>query len=399
MERKKITVKELAQKLGVSISTVSKALNDSYEISDKTKKKVRRLAEKYNYKPNRLAVNLKAGSTRTIGVILPSILSNFFTAVLYGIEQVTNEADYSIITCFSNESFDREVTYVDILSNGAIDGLIVAIAEETQIKKDFSHFESCIEEGNPVVMFDRVTKSIECDKVVVDDFNDARMATQHLLDCGCRNLALVSAIDFLSVGKDRVKGFVSRLEEVQGSVDQGRIVRCGVSELEDHVDRILDDLPVDGFFAVDEDASLAIRVATAGASVLVMGGAARDTEARLLVQPLDLASEVVIAVDQVGPGTCGVEWLEAVRPRTVVVSTSGTWGYFSNTLQELATITTGFWEDLPGQAGTSISAAKSAHGRWELVDGTAFFVVYGEICITNSGEQPTENLAIRDVIQ
>ena len=258
MEKKKITVKELAQKLGVSISTVSKALNDSYEISDKTKKKVRRLAEKYNYKPNRLAVNLKSGSTRTIGVILPSILSNFFTAVLYGIEQVTNEADYSIITCFSNESFKREVTYVDILSNGSIDGLIVAIAEETQIKKDFSHFENCIEEGNPIVMFDRVTKEIECDKVVVDDFNDARMATQHLLDCGCQNLALVSAIDFLSVGKDRVKGFVSKLEEVRGPVDQDRIIRCSVPELEEHVDRMLDGGRVDGFFAVDEDASLAI---------------------------------------------------------------------------------------------------------------------------------------------
>ena len=258
MEKKKITVKELAQKLGVSISTVSKALNDSYEISEKTKKKVRRLAEKYNYKPNRLAVNLKSGNTRTIGVILPSILSNFFTTVLYGIEQVTNEAGYSIIACFSNESFDREVTYVDILSNGAIDGLIVAIAEETQIKKDYSHFENCIEEGNPVVMFDRVTKAVECDKVVVDDFNDARMATQHLLDCGCQSVALVSSIDFLSVGKDRVKGFVSKLEEVQGQVKQDRIIRCSVEDLDKCVDRILANDSVDGFFAVDEDASLAI---------------------------------------------------------------------------------------------------------------------------------------------
>jgi len=262
MERKKITVKELAKKLGVSISTVSKALNDSYEISDKTKKRVRRLAEKYNYKPNRLAVNLKSGNTRTIGVILPSILSNFFTAVLYGIEQVTNESDYSIITCFSNESFKREVTYVDILSNGAIDGLIVAIAEETQIKKDFAHFENCIKEGNPVVMFDRVTKAIDCDKVVVDDFNDARMAAQHLLDCGCENIALVSAIDFLSVGKDRVKGFVSKVEEARGHVDHEMIIRCGTDELEERVMRILENRSVDGFFAADEDASLAIcRVA------------------------------------------------------------------------------------------------------------------------------------------
>lgn len=258
MEKKKITVKELAQRLGVSISTVSKALNDSYEISDKTKKRVRRMAEKLNYKPNRLAVNLKSGNTRTIGVLLPSILSNFFTAVLYGIEQVTNDSEYSIITCFSNESFDREVTYVDILSNGSIDGLIVAIAEETQIKKDFAHFENCIEEGNPIVMFDRVTAAIECDKVVVDDFNDARMATQHLLDCGCQNVALVSAIDFLSVGKDRVKGFSSKVTEQRRELNQEFIIRCNLEELESKVEYLLKNTSVDGFFAVDEDASLAI---------------------------------------------------------------------------------------------------------------------------------------------
>ncbi len=258
MEKKKITVKELAKKLGVSISTVSKALNDSYEISDKTKKRVRRLAEKYNYKPNRMAVNLKSGNTRTIGVILPSILSNFFTAVLYGIEQVTNEADYSIITCFSNESFKREVTYVDILSNGSIDGLIVAIAEETQIKKDFAHFENCIEEGNPIVMFDRVTKSIDCDKVVVDDYNDARMATQHLLDCGCKSLSMVSAIDFLSVGKGRARGFASKVEEAFGEVDSETLIRCSAHELEERIERVLDTRHIDGFFAADEDASMAI---------------------------------------------------------------------------------------------------------------------------------------------
>lgn len=258
MDRKKITVKELAQKLGVSISTVSKALNDSYEISEKTKERVQRLAAKYNYKPNRLAVNLKSGSTRTIGVILPSILSNFFTAVLYGIEQVTNEENYNIITCFSNESFEKEVTNMEILSNGIIDGLIVAIAEETQIKRDYSHFKNCIDEGTPVVLFDRVTRAIECDKVVVDDFNDARMATDHLIQCGRERIALVSAIDFLSVGKNRVKGFVSSIEEQFGKVEEEMLVRCSPEELEGCIEAVITKKRPDGFFAVDEDAALAI---------------------------------------------------------------------------------------------------------------------------------------------
>ena len=258
MDNKKITVKELAQKLGVSISTVSKALNDSHEISDKTKKRVQRFANKYNYKPNRLAVNLKSGNTKTVGVILPSILSNFFTAVLCGIEQVTNEQNYNIITCFSDESYEREMTNIDILSNGIIDGLIVAIAEETQIKRDYNHFRNCIRSGNPVVMFDRVTSAINCDKVVVDDYNDAFLATQHLVECGCENPALVSAIDFLSVGKDRVKGFVAAFEEHLGEVPEDALIRCTVAELEKNIEALLTQREVDGFFAADEDASLAI---------------------------------------------------------------------------------------------------------------------------------------------
>ena len=254
-----MTVKELAKKLGVSISTVSKALNDSYEISEPTKVRVRKLAERYNYKPNRLAVNLKSGKTRTIGIILPSILNNFFTTVLCGIEKVTNERNYNIITCISNESFEKEVTNTEILSNGIIDGLIVAIAEETQIKKDFKHFEACIKEGHPVVMFDRITSEIECDKVVVDDLNDAYLATSHLIGMNCKKPALVSAIDFLGVGQLRVKGFKKAVNEKFGSVDDELILRTSVEDLEERVNTLLTRHHPDGIFAVDEDASLAIQ--------------------------------------------------------------------------------------------------------------------------------------------
>lgn len=258
MQKKKITVKELAQKLGVSVSTVSKALNDSYEISDKTKKRVQKLARKYNYKPNRLAVNLKAGNTRTVGVILPA-LSNFFTTVLSGIEKVTNEENYSLITCISNESHAKEVTNTEVLSRGSIDGLIIALAEETQVKRDFSHLEECIGNGNPVVMFDRVTRAVDCDKVVVDDYNDAYLATRHLIEKGCKRPALVSSIDFLSVGKLRVKGFVSAVEEFIGESSDALLIRGSEEELEEKILRLLKDNQVDGFFGVDEDSSLAIK--------------------------------------------------------------------------------------------------------------------------------------------
>lgn len=258
MDNKKITVKELAMELGVSISTVSKALNDSYEISDVTKQRIKKLARKYNYKPNRLAVNLKSGKTRTIGVILPSIRSHFFTAVLYGIEQVTNKNDFSIITCISNESHENEVTNTEILSNGITDGLIVAIAEETQINRRYTHFDDCIKEGNPVVMFDRVTKSINCDKVVVDDFNDAYMATKHLVDLGCKKLALVSTIEFLGVGKTRVKGFKKAVEDLLDDQQPEIVLNTRVKKLETQIEDMLDQHKIDGVLAVDEDSALAI---------------------------------------------------------------------------------------------------------------------------------------------
>ena len=190
-----VTLKQLSKELNVSISTVSKALNDSHEIGKDTIKRVKELANYYNYKPNKIAVNLKSGKTKTIGVIIPSILNNFFAQVLFGIEKVAAKEGFDIITCISNESFKKEVSNVQVLSNGSIDGFIVAIAEQTQIKKDFKHFNQAIQQGTPIVMFDRVTDAINCDKVVVDDFEAAYQATKHLIDLKCKNLAIVSTID------------------------------------------------------------------------------------------------------------------------------------------------------------------------------------------------------------
>jgi len=258
MGKGKITVKELASILGVSISTVSKSLSDSYEISEKTKLRVRKLAKKYNYKPNRIAVNLKSGKTRTIGVVLPSILNNFFTRVLYGIERIASQENYNIITCISYESYEKEVSNMQILSNGSIDGLIVALAEGSQIKGDFDHFKESIEEGNPVVMFDRVTDLVDCDKVVVDDYNNAFFATKHLIDIGCKRIALISTIDFLGVGQLRVDGFKKAIMESFRELDQDLIITTNTENLEYELEKLLANKKIDGVFAIDEDSALAV---------------------------------------------------------------------------------------------------------------------------------------------
>jgi len=257
MEGKRVTVKDLAKILGVSISTVSKALNNSYEISEATKLKIQKVAKQYNYSPNKLASSLKSGKTKTIGVILPSIRNKFFARVLYGLEKMATKKGYNIITCISNESHQKEVTNIEVLSNGSIDGFIVAIAEETQKKNDFAHFNKAIEQGKPIVMFDRVTDTIDCDKVVIDDFEASYKATKHLIQSNCKNVAVVSIIDHLDIGKLRIDGYAKAIKESFGKINDQLIVISDNANLEKKIVNLLENNKVDGIFAVEENAALA----------------------------------------------------------------------------------------------------------------------------------------------
>src|SRR5690606_21256662 len=162
--KKKITLKQIARELDVSISTVSKALRDSVEISEDTRQKVQAFAKLYNYKPNNIALSLKNRKTKTIGIIIPEIIHHFFATVISGIEQVANENGYSVLICLSDESFDKEVLNMEMLANGSIDGFIMSLSKETQFKADFHHITEVINQGMSVVMFDRVANDILCDK-------------------------------------------------------------------------------------------------------------------------------------------------------------------------------------------------------------------------------------------
>jgi len=204
--RKKVTLKQLAKELNLSISTVSKSLKNDPEISEKTINRVNELASFYNYKPNALAVSLKSNKTKTIGIILPEILNNFFAKVLYGIEQEASAAGYKIVTCITNESYEKEVSYVEMLNYSSVDGFITALSQETQITNRLSHYQMLRRDHVPIVMFDRVSEEIECDKVVVDDRIASKNAVQYLIDTGCRKIAVITTISHLSVGKLRQKG-------------------------------------------------------------------------------------------------------------------------------------------------------------------------------------------------
>ncbi len=208
------TLKELAALLNISVSTVSKALNNSHEISDKTRERVKELAAELNYKPNRIAQQLKTNKTRTIGVILPTVTNPFFAEVLHGIEMAATNNDYDIIVCLSNETMHKEERSLELLSSGSVDGFIIAVARESQVKKQTQHIQTILDSDIPVLMFDRVVSDIKCDKVIVDDFKSVYEATEYLIEKEQRkNILLVSNIEELSVGKLRTKGYSKALED------------------------------------------------------------------------------------------------------------------------------------------------------------------------------------------
>ena len=248
-----ITLKELAEKLNVSISTVSKALNNSSEISDKTIERVKALAEMYNYKPNKVAVSLKNSKTKTIGVIIPNILNHFFAKVLYGIERESAKLGYSIITCISNESYEKEENSMLLLANGSVDGFIMAISEETQIENKTDHFKNIMNQKIPILMFDRVSDNVDCDKVIIDDFKAAYNATNHLIKEGRTKIVLINNIDELSVGKLRAKGCLQAIEDAENYKNKPIEIKIAkIEDLEASVKSVFNDYKdVDGIISID----------------------------------------------------------------------------------------------------------------------------------------------------
>lgn len=254
----KATLKQIAKELNVSVSTVSKALNDSPEISEQTKIKIKEYAKLKNYKPNIIGLNLKNRKTKTIGVIIPDILNSFFAKVFSGIEKVADEKGYNVIMCISNESLEKEAHTLEMLSNGTIDGFILSVSEEAQKQNNYDHFKEIINDGTPIVMFDRIAEGIDCDKVVVDDFDSALDSTQRLIDLGCKNIALLSSIDNLSVGKLRFEGYLKALEKNNIPVNNSLIIRTDSEEdLKEKMESVFGNNKIDGIFALEENDSVA----------------------------------------------------------------------------------------------------------------------------------------------
>lgn len=251
--KKKVTLKQIAKELDVSISTVSKSLKDSSEISEDTRLKVQAFAKLYNYKPNNIALSLKNKKTKTIGVIIPEIVHHFFATVISGVENIANQYGYNVIVCLSDESFDKEVINMEMLANGSIDGFIMSLSKETQQKKDFHHITEVINQGMPVVLFDRITNDVDCDKVIIDDFHASYQAVKTLLNAGLKRIALITTVDYVSVGKLRTDGYIKALTSYGIAIDENLILKIeDIDASESLIENLIKNNEIDAVFAVNE---------------------------------------------------------------------------------------------------------------------------------------------------
>lgn len=203
------TLKDIAKKLKISASTVSRALSNHPDISEETRIKVKTLADKLNYSPNPIAQSLKSNKTTTIGVIVPEIKHDFFSSAISGIEDVAYQSGYTILLSQSNESFEREVVNTNALMRHRVAGVIVSISQNT---KNGDHFKLLLDRNIPLVFFDRACDDVEADKVVIDDEKSAYEAVIHLINRGYKNIAHLAGPKELSVCKNRLQGYLAAIK-------------------------------------------------------------------------------------------------------------------------------------------------------------------------------------------
>lgn len=219
----RINLKTLASALNVSISTVSKALKDSYEIGDATKKRVLAKAAELGYKPNPYASYMRHNKSKTIALIIPEMVNSFFLQVIDGAESVARQNDYHLLIYITHEDAQQEVSIINHLQNGRVDGIIMSISSTI---KDYSHLTECIKNDVPIIFFDRIFHEIETVKITTDDFTGGFTATEHLIINGCKNIAYLSISENLSIDNKRMQGYMEALDKYNIKPDPSNIIRC-----------------------------------------------------------------------------------------------------------------------------------------------------------------------------
>lgn len=226
MSKRHVSLKDLAKQLGVSISTVSRALKNHPDISPEQTAKIQKLAKERNYTPNPLAMGLLRQQTKMIGVIVPDIVTHFYSSIISGIEQVAEQHGYFIVIASSNESLKKEIESVENLLKSRVEGFIVCISQETN---RFEHFERLVKNEIPLVFFDRICESIEVPAVIANGQDATKKITQHFYQNGCRRIAYVSGPEHLNISQNRKVGYLNGLKECGLDYDENLLIHCNLS--------------------------------------------------------------------------------------------------------------------------------------------------------------------------
>ncbi len=250
---KATTLKEIADILGVSITTVSKALKNYPDVSAKTKKAVIELAEELNFTPNSFAVNLRTKESKTIGLIIPEVVHHFFSNIVQGVIEEADKYGYLVIILQSNESLELERKQVGLLFDKRVDGILISLSNDSN---DEFHLKKMITQGIPFVQFDKISKLIPSSKVIINDQKAASMAVQHLIDRGCKKIAHIRGPENPQNAIDRFLGYKKTLEKNGIPYDSKLVYTCqNVTYIEgfEFTKQILNDHPdVDGILAVTD---------------------------------------------------------------------------------------------------------------------------------------------------
>jgi len=248
MSKTNLTI--LAQTLGLSVGTVSKALNDYDDVSEKTKLKVLELAKKLNYKPNSYAISLRNQESKTIGLLVPEIVHHFFSNIIHGAVETAEKFGYVVIILESNESYEFEKKQLQLLLDRNVDGIMMSLADNTV---NYEHIAEIIEDGTPVTLYDKITKSIETHKVLINDEKAAYNATEHLIRTGCKRIAHIRGPLKPQTTIDRLKGYRKALQDHGITYDKSIVFESLNFSFEDGKSiarTIIKDFPdVDGIFA------------------------------------------------------------------------------------------------------------------------------------------------------
>lgn len=260
MAKTQTTIVDIAKELGISPSTVSRALRNHPDISKKTIEKVQKCAEEMNYQPNETALSLRMGRNNTLGIIVPEVVHYFFSSIVQGVTEVASKEGFNVMLFRSEESYEKELKITNSLINARVAGVLASLSKETN---KYDHFQQIVDNDIQLVFYDRICIGIVTDRVVVDDYAGALTAVEHLINTGCKRIAFYSSPEHLEISKNRKNGYLDALRKHKMEIDESLIYVCDTRDkamaLTPEVLNRSD--PPDSFFAINDHTASGILYA------------------------------------------------------------------------------------------------------------------------------------------